>query len=165
MKVPALLLALLATICLAAAAGCGGDDDGGGAGEPEPAQTQPEETAPAPGPGGRGDDPGATVQMLQDALADGDAGAACGLLTESAVRQAEEASIGGSCEDWAEELSGVFDDPALKEKLRNTEILDVKASADSATVEYQSPILDIPVEAELEQSDGTWKISKLAEGV
>ena len=163
MKIPALLLALLAI-----AVGCGGDDDdggGGGAGEPEPAQTQPEETAPAPGPGGGGDDPGATVQMLQDALAGGDAGAACGLLTESAVRQAEEASIGGSCEDWADELSGVFDDPALKEKLRNTEILDVKASGDSATVEYQSPILDIPVEAELEQSDGTWKISKLAEGV
>ena len=163
MKTPTLLLALLATICLAP--GCGGDDDDGDGAEPEPAQTQPQETAPAPGPGGGGDDPGATVQQLQVALADGDADTACGLLTESAVRQAEEASIGGSCEDWVEELSGVFDDEALKEKLRNTEILDVNASGDSATVEYQSPILDIPVEAELEQSEGTWKISKLAEGV
>ena len=162
MKLCALLLALLA-MCLAP--GCGGDDDDGDGAEPEPAQTQPQETAPAPGPGGGGDDPGATVQQLQDALADGDAAAACGLLTESAAQQAEEASIGGSCEDWAEELSGVFDDEALKEKLRNTEILDVKASGDSATVKYQSPILDIPVEAELEQSDGAWKISKLAEGV
>jgi len=163
MKIPALLLALLAVIFLAA--GCGGDDDDGDGAEPEPAQTQPQETAPAPGPAGGGDDPAATVQQLQDALADGDAGAACGLLTESAVRQAEEASIGGSCEDWAEELSSVFGNAELQEKLRNTEILDVKASGDSATVEYQSPVLDIPVEAELEQSDGAWKISKLAEGV
>lgn len=158
-----LLVALLTT---GLAAGCGGDDgeDGGDGAEGEPAQVQTQESAPSPAPAEGGDGPEAAFQRFQSALADGDADAACGLLTDSAIEQVEEASIGGSCEDWVDELTGVYDE-RIKAELRRTQIDDVTIDGDAATLEYTSPVLAIPVEAELEQVDGEWRLSRLAEGV
>lgn len=49
-------------------------------------------------------DPEAGFLSFQSSLAQSDADTACGLLAPSAVEQVEDAGIGGSCEDWVEEL-------------------------------------------------------------
>ena len=104
------------------------------------------------------------VQALNTALADGDADTACGLLTDSATSQTEEASIGGTCEDWVEEINGVLD-PDSKDKLRNTEVTDTAISGEEATVKYTSPVslAEIETEVQLVREDGAWKLSKLVD--
>jgi hypothetical protein len=169
------LLALTATLVLAA--GCGSDDDEGDSGqakteqttETQPPQTGAEtetepETTEESSPPADAKDPEGAFLSFQNALADGDAGTVCGLLTPSAVKQAEEASIGGKCDTWVEELSGVYD-PKSKEKVKNTKVDSVEEKGDKATIKYTSPILDLPLEVEMEKSGDGWKISKLAEGV
>ena len=157
------LLVLVATLALSGCGGDGGDGNGDGGGE-SPAQTESQTPAPAPAPSAAGDDPEAVFKAFQNALADGDAGTACGHLGPSAVRQVEEASIGGTCEDWVEELTGAYDE-ASQEKLRDTKVEDVIVSGDRATIKHIGPILEIPLEVELRRTDGSWRLSKLAEGV
>lgn len=169
MKRKALLA--VATAAVGLAVGCGGDDDedGGGAGAGDTAQTtqqqaEPQATETEAAPAADLDDPAAVLQALNTALADGDADTACGLLTESATKQTEEASIGGSCEDWVEEITGVLD-PESKDKMRNTTVTDTEISGEQATVTYISPVAlaEIETEVELVQEDGAWKISKLVD--
>lgn len=159
------LLALVAAAALAAG-GCGGDDeDGGGTDRGATATEQPQaqetDTGAAPA---SAEDPEGAFRQFQSALADGDAETACGLLTDSAREQVENASIGGSCENWVEEFTGVFTDD-IRGGLRDVDVTDVRERGDRATVEYRSPILDIPLEAELQRAGDGWRLSKLAEGV
>lgn len=169
------LLSVLATLGLAA--GCGSDDEGGDGGDKEQAQTeQTTEAQPPPKaetetepetesePPADAKDPEGAFLAFQAALADGDEEAVCGSLTPSAVEQVEEASIGGKCDTWVEEISGPYD-AGIKEKLKNTKVDSVDEQGDKATVKYTSPILNLPLEAQLEKSGDGWKISKLAEGV
>jgi hypothetical protein len=171
------LLALLAVLALTGlAAGCGGDDEGDDPAatteqpttqQTEPAATDEPETTvttPAASAGGEGEDPEGTFLAFQNALADGDADTVCGSLAPSAVKQAEEASLGGKCETWVEEISKLYD-PASKTKLKKTKVSDVSEKGGKATIKYTSPILNIPLEVELEKTGGAWKISKLAENV
>ena len=88
----------------------------------------------------------------------------CGSLTPSAIKQVEEASIGGKCDTWVEEISKIYD-AGSKDKLRKTKVDDVTESGETATVKYTSPILNLPLEAELEKSGDGWKISKLGENI
>lgn len=159
------LAPLAAIAAIALASGCGGDGEDAGeegaATSTAPAQAQ--ETGSAPPPASA-DDPAAAFTSFQAALAEGDAGTACGLLADSAVQQVEEASIGGSCEDWVEEFSGVFTDE-IRDELRSIEPGEVTERGDEATVEYTSPILDLPLEARLERTPEGWRLSELAEGV
>ena len=166
----ACLLALLALV----AAGCGDDDEGGDDTQPAQTQTQPQQqpttttdTEPEPAdesPPADAKDPEGAFLAFQAALADGDKEAVCGALTPTAIKQVEEASIGGKCDTWVEEIAGAYD-PASKEKLKNTKVDSVEEQGDKATIEYTSPILNLPLEVELEKSGDAWKISKLAEGV
>ena len=171
------LLALLAITALAGfGAACGDDDEDGGdqantttqQTETQPATTgtepQTTETTPETSAGGEGDDPESTFLAFQTALADGDADTVCGSLTPTAIKQAEEASIGGKCDTWVDELSGVYD-ASSKEKLKRTKVDSVDEKGDRATLKYKSPILNLPLEVELEKDGDVWKISKLAEGV
>ena len=170
------LLALLAVLALAGfATACGDDDDDGGdsAGttqtqqtETQPATTtdETEETTPETSAGGEGEDPESTFLAFQTALADGDADTVCGSLTPSAIKQVEEASIGGKCDTWVDEISKLYD-AGSKAKLKKTEVDKVEEKGDKATVKYTSPILNLPLEAELEKDGDVWKISKLAENV
>ena len=165
-------LALIAAVLALVAAGCGGDDDGGD--DTQPAQTtqtqeQPATTGTEPdrtdsAPPADAKDPEGAFLAFQSALADGDADAVCGSLAPSAIKQVEEASIGGTCEKWVAELSGVYD-PGTEAKLRKTKVDDVEESGGRATVKYTSPILNIPLETELEKSGDGWRITKLSEGV
>lgn len=169
---------MLAVLILAGlAAGCGGDDDGDKADKPaqtttgqadtQPTttdETEPAETTPETSAGGGGEDPEGTFLAFQNALADGDADAVCGSLTPTAVKQAEEASIGGKCDTWVEEISKLYD-PASKAKLKKTKVDSVAEKGDKATIKYVSPILNLPLEVELEKTGDAWKISKLAENV
>ena len=161
------LLALVATLGLAT--GCGGDDEGGGDADKGQAETEPRgpdttETEPEPAGDGGAKDPESAFLAFQNALADGDKEKVCGSLTPSAIKQVEEASIGGKCDTWVEEISGVYD-PGSKEKLRKTKVDDVAESGNKATIKYTSPILNLPLEVELEKSGESWKISKLGENV
>ena len=170
------LLALLAILALAGfAAACGDDDEGGDSAdtttqqtETQPAttgtETETTETAPESSAGAEGEDPESTFLAFQNALADGDADTVCASLTPSAIKQVEEASIGGKCDTWVDELSGVYDAKS-KEKLKNTKVDSVDEKGDKATLKYTSPILNLPLEVELEKDGESWKISKLAEGV
>ena len=169
------LLALLALVAtLAFAAGCGDDEDEGDTAQTTTEQAQPAdqpttetETEPKTtesDPPADAKDPKGAFLAFQNALADGDAEAVCGAMAPSAVKQAEEASIGGKCDTWVKELTGVYD-PASKEKVRNTKVDKVEEKGDRATISYTSPILDLPLEVELVKSGDTWKISKLNEGV
>lgn len=176
------LLALLAlALTLGLTAGCGSDDESGDTADKGQAQTE-QTTKPAeqpkteteaeretetesesPSPADAKDPEGAFL-AFQSALADGDQDAVCGSLTPSAIKQAEEASIGGKCDTWVDEISKLYD-AASKQKLKNTEVDSVDEKGDKATVKYTSPILNLPLEAELEKSGDGWKISKLAENV
>jgi hypothetical protein len=168
------LLALAATLALAA---CGGDDEGGDEGEkgqaqteqttertqPPETQTQTEEQTESDPPA-NADDPEGAFLAFQNSLAEGDEEAVCGALTPTAIKQVEEASIGGKCDTWVEEIAGAYD-PASKEKLKNTKVDSVDEQGDKATIKYTSPILNLPLEVELEKSGDAWKISKLGENV
>ena len=162
---PLLLLALLGAVA-SVAVGCGGDDDDTDTGatqtRTQPAETPRTETTP-PSDGGA-NDPEAAFLSFQSALADGDADRVCASLTPTATKQVEEASIGGSCEKWVKEIAGAYDEGS-KAKLRKTKVDDVSASGSKATVKYTSPILNLPLEVELEKSGSTWRISKLGENV
>lgn len=170
------LLALAATLVLAA---CGGDDEGGDEGDKGQAQTEqtteqaqpPEtqtetetETETESEPPADAKDPEGAFLAFQNALANGDKEAVCGALTPTAIKQVEEASIGGKCDTWVEEIAGVYD-PGSKEKLKKTKVDSVDEQGDKATIKYTSPILNIPLEVELEKSGDAWKISKLGENV
>lgn len=166
------LAALIATLGLAA---CGGDDEGGGEGATGQAQTEqtteqaqpPEtqtETETESEPPADAKDPEGAFLAFQNALAEGDKEAVCGALTPSGIKQVEEASIGGTCETWVEEIAGAYD-PASKEKLKKTKVDSVDEQGDRATIKYTSPILNLPLEVELEKSGDAWKISKLGENV
>ena len=172
------LLALLAVLALAGfAAACGDDDEGGDSADtttqqtetqPATTATEPEtettETTPESSAGAEGEDPESTFLAFQTALADGDADTVCGSLTPTAIKQVEEASIGGKCDTWVDEISKLYD-AGSKEKLKKTKVDSVDEKGDKATVKYTSPILNLPLEAELEKDGESWKISKLAENV
>ena len=172
------LLALLAILALAGFAAACGDDDGGDSADTTTQQTEappattgteteaePEtDTAPESSAGAEGEDPESTFLAFQNALADGDADTVCGSLTPSAIKQVEEASIGGKCDTWVDEISKLYD-AGSKEKLKKTKVDSVEEKRDKATVKYTSPILNLPLEAELEKDGESWKISKLAENV
>ena len=170
-----LLAPLALTAALTLAAGCGSDDEGGDKTDKGEAQTeQTREQAQAPkteteteaesSPPADAKDPEGAFLAFQIALADGNKDAVCGALTPTAVKQAEEASIGGKCDTWVEEISKLYD-AGSKEKLKKTKVDSVDEQGEKATVKYTSPILNLPLEAELEKSGEGWKISRLAENV
>jgi hypothetical protein len=144
--------ALLAALALLAA--CGSDDEPetttGAAGSDEPAASVGSDAAPT-----------AVFTSFQSSLANGDAEAACAALAPSAIEQAEAASIGGTCKTWVSEVAGTLD-PGSKEGLEATVVKDEKIKGEAATLTYTDPILDLPIEVELENIDGSWLISKLA---
>lgn len=80
------------------------------------------------------------------------------------MKQTEEASLGGSCEDWVEEIGGAYDDGA-KAKVRAAKPGDIAIDGDKATIEHKAPVLGIPLTIEAEKSGSSWKLSKLSEGV
>lgn len=166
------LLALLAlTAILGLAAGCG-DDEEGDTGQAQTEQTQEQTQPPETQTGAQTEseppadakDPEEAFLAFQNALADGDEEAVCRALAPSAIKQVEEASIGGKCDTWVEEIAGAYD-AASKEKLKDTKVDSVDEQGDRATIKYTSPILNLPLEVELEQSGDAWKISKLGENV
>ncbi len=159
------LVTVSLALVLVGAASCGGDDSS----EDEPAQKESspqQESSQANGSEApeSADTPEAAFELFHRGLAAGDADAVCGTLAPSAVKQTEEASLGGSCDDWVKELTGAYDQ-ASKEKLRAAKPTDVTIEGDKATIEYKAPILDIPLAIEAEKSGSVWKLSKLAEGV
>ena len=152
-------------LVLVGAASCGDDDSSGD--EPAQDKSSPQkESSQADGGAApeSADTPEAAFEVFHGALADGDADTVCGTLAPSAVKQTEEASLGGSCEDWVKELTGAYDQ-ASKEKLKAAKPTDVAIEGDKATIEYKAPILGIPLVIEAEKSGSDWKLSKLAEGV
>ena len=139
--------------CIAAAlallAGCGddeGSDSGGGGGDEEiSAEATPTEV----------------YQGFQAALAAGAADTACSLLSPAGIKQVEQASIGGTCEDWVGEVESVLTEP-YKKSMEDAQVTDEQIQGETATLEVQDPVLDLPLEVELEQIDGAWKLSKLS---
>ena len=145
------LLAL--SVCFIASlsliAGCGddeGSDEGGGS---EEASLSAEAT------------PTEVYQGFQAALAAGAADTACSLLSPAGIKQVEQASIGGTCEDWVGEVESVLTNP-YKKSMENAQVTDEQIQGETATLEVQDPVLDLPLEVELEQIDGAWKLSKLS---
>ena len=140
----ACLLASLALI-----AGCG-DDEGsgeGGGGTEISSDATPTEV----------------YQEFNAALAAGDADTACDLLSPEGIKQVEQASIGGTCEDWVSEVESVVAAaPAYKKSMENAQVSDEQIQGETATLEVQDPVLDLPLEVELDQVDGAWKLSKLS---
>jgi hypothetical protein len=159
------LAALLGALALAGfTAACGDEDEGGDRPGTTTQQAETTVTMPETSAGGGGEDPESTFLAFQTALADGDADTVCGSLTPSAVEQVEEASIGGKCDTWVDEISKLYD-ASSKAKLKRTKVDSVDEKGDKATVKYESPILNLPLEAELEKDGDVWRISKLAENV
>ena len=139
------LLALLALI-----AGCGDDEKSGGGGEGGDSTELASDATPTE-----------VYEEFQAAVAGGDADTACGLLAPSALKQVEQASIGGTCDDWDGEVESVLT-PAYKNSMENARVTNERIQGESATLEVQDPVLDLPLEVELEQVDGSWKLSKLS---
>jgi hypothetical protein len=52
--------------------------------------------------------------------------------------------------------------PAYKKSLENARVEDEQIQGKAATLEVQDPVLELPLEVELEQVDGAWKLSKLS---
>jgi len=98
---------------------------------------------------------------FQGALASGDAEAACAALAPSAIEQVEAASIGGTCDDWVAEIASILD-PASQANLDATKVEDEKIDGTDAVLAYTDPIVEIPLEVELIELDGSWLISKLS---
>jgi hypothetical protein len=160
-----LLMMLAATVVLAA--GCGGDDDGGsasGGGETEQAEQDRSggdsgEDSPGDSGGGSSDEDAVRQTMLDyaDAIATGDAAAACETLADKAKQELAQVYEGS---DDCETTFGRFL-PSLPEeeaeKARNIEAsqLEVKLTGDTATV--TGPGFDRP--APMVEVDGDWKIA------
>ena len=104
----------------------------------------------------------ASVALSSWAGGDADADAVCSTLAPSAVTQTEEASLGGSCEDWVEEIGGAYDDGA-KAKVRAAKPGDIAidGQGDDRAQGTSADLLAI----EAEKSGSSWKLSKLSEGV
>jgi hypothetical protein len=145
LTVSACLLASLALI-----AGCGDDEetDGGGGGG-ETTEVSSDAT------------PSEVYQAFNAAVASGDEDTACGLLAPAGIKQVEQASIGGTCEDWVGEVEGVLT-PQYKKAMENAQVKDEQIQGETATLEVKDPVLQLQLEVELEQIDGTWKLSKLS---
>ena len=148
---PLLLLLACIVAALALLAGCGddgGSDDGGGSEGPSvSADATPTEV----------------YQGFTAALAAGAADTACSLLSPAGIKQVEQASIGGTCEDWVNEVASILaQTPAYKKSMENAQVIDEQIQGETATLEVQDPVLDLPLEVELEQIDGAWKLSKLS---
>ena len=86
---------------------------------------------------------------------------ACELLAPAGLKQVEQASIGGTCNDWVSEVESVLT-PAYKESMKSARVNDEQIQGETATLEVQDPVLDLPLEVKLEQIDGAWRISKLS---
>ena len=141
---------LLATLALIG--GCGDDEksDGGG-GNGESTEVASDAT------------PTEVYQAFQAALAAGDSNTACGLLSPEGMEQVEQASIGGTCENWVSEVESVVASaPAYKKSMENARVIDEQIQGETATLEVQDPVLELPLEVELDQVDGSWKLSKLS---
>lgn len=148
------LLVLSATILasLALLAGCGDEeesDSGGGGGGGETPAVSSDAT------------PSEVYQEFSAALAAGDADTACPLLSPDGLKQVEAASIGGTCEDWVSEIDGVLT-PEFRDALENAQVKSEKIQGDSATLKVKDPVLNLPLDVELDQIDGAWKLSKLS---
>ena len=46
--------------------------------------------------------------------------------------------------------------------MENARVTNEQIQGETATLEVQDPVLDLPLEVELEQIDGSWKLSKLS---
>src|SRR3712207_7507566 len=53
----------------------------------------------------------------------------------------------------------LFRSPAYRKSLENAHVEDEQIQGESATLEVQDPALQLPLEVELEQVDGAWKLS------
>jgi hypothetical protein len=160
-----LLMMLAATVLFAA--GCGGEDDGGsapGGGEAEQAEQDRSggdsgEDSPGDSGGGSSDEDAVRQTMLDyaDAIATGDAAAACETLSDKAKQELAQVYEGS---DDCETTFGRFL-PSLPEeeaeKARNLEAsdLEVKLTGDTATV--TGPGFERP--APMVEVDGDWKIA------
>ena len=100
------------------------------------------------------DDPAEVVSALYDAAADGDAGAMCELMSESAQENAATVEDEDSCEAGLEKsLSG-----GAGELLGEIEVGEAEVEGDHGTVEIsalgQSDTVDVV------QEDGQWKVEE-----
>ena len=114
---------------LALLAGCGDDDeaeDGGGRRYHR-------------GLLGRDADRG--YQGFNAAVATGAAETACSLLSPAGIKQVEQASIGGTCTDWVDEVQSVLT-PDYKKSMENAQVNDEQIRGETATLEVQDPVLN-----------------------
>ena len=134
---------------LALLAGCGDEEesDSGGGGETTEVASDASPTE--------------VYQSFTAAVAGGDADTACGLLSPAGLKQVEQASIGGTCEDWVSEVESVLTGP-YKKAMENAQVNDEQIRGETATIEVEDPVLELQLEVELEQVDGAWKLSKLS---
>ena len=123
----AALLALLVAASAALVAGCGGGD---------------------------GDSPETVVEDFYAALEDGDAGAACDLLSSSAVE--DSTAGGGSCEEVFQQTIDSGTIAAAFGAIGDIEIGEASIDGDTATVDITAG--DQEDEVPLVKEDGDWKI-------
>jgi hypothetical protein len=100
-----------------------------------------------------GDSPEDVIKDFSEAVADGDGGKACDLVTDDYKEE-----IGGdNCEEQVEQIGEAASDEE-KDKLRDVEVSDVEEDGDKATAKVKAEGEDED-EVELEKVDGDWKIS------
>jgi hypothetical protein len=160
-----LLMMLAATVLLAA--GCGGDDDGGsapGGGETEQAEQDRSggdsgEDSPGDSGGGSSDEDAVRQTMLDyaDAIATGDAAAACETLSDKAKQELAQVYEGSDdCETtFGRFLPSLPEEEAEKARNVAASQLEVKLTGDTATV--TGPGFERP--APMVEVDGDWKIA------
>jgi hypothetical protein len=142
-----LLSCLIASLALLAGCGDSEDSDSGGGGDSTEIASDATPTE--------------VYQQFMAALAVGDADTACELVSPAGLKQIEQASIGGTCDDWVGEVESVLT-PQYVESMSDAQVKDERIQGETATLEVQDPALDLPLEVELEQVDGSWKLSKLS---
>jgi len=134
---------------LALLAGCGDDEGSDSGGASDSIEVSADAT------------PTEVYQDFMASVAGGDSDTACELLSPAGLKQVEQASIGGTCNDWVSEVESVLT-PAYKKALENAQVSDEQIQGETATLEVKDPVLELPLEVELEQVDGAWKLSKLS---
>ena len=134
---------------LALLAGCGDDEGSDSGGASDSIEVSADAT------------PTEVYQDFMASVAGGDSDTACELLSPAGLKQVEQSSIGGTCNDWVSEVESVLT-PAYKKALENAQVSDEQIQGETATLEVKDPVLELPLEVELEQVDGAWRLSKLS---
>ena len=166
-----LMLVMLAATALLAFGACGGDDggggNGGGGGESGESASGDGESESGGGGGsdggGGGSDEDAIKQTIDDyanALADGDAGAACDTLADKAKR--ELASLyKGDCEAAFDRFLPQLPESEVR-KARNLDTSKMKVKVEGNRGTVTGPAFDRP--APMVKTGGEWKIASFTSG-